>query len=163
MRDFLLGVDVSDSVIRDLDKIDVNEIPALVFEREGREQKLNESEDAVGKYTTDLDFIFNMIVLQGIKRAMSPQMMMTASAIRATLANMMHFGANASNGVDLSKTMEAINDYVKTKLFNRPIMDKGELRLSRVVNLVKGITSFVTLGANTRALARETITGIERG
>lgn len=163
MKDFLLGVDISDSHMRELDNIDVYRIPALVFEVDDREEKLNKSEDAVNKYTTDLDLIFNMIVAQGIKHWRSPEILITTSAIRGVLANYVHFGANESNGVDLVKTEQGIKDYIKVKLFNRPIMDKGELRLARVVNFVKGVTGFITLGANLRALARETITGIERG
>lgn len=163
MRDFLLGVDISEALVRDLNDIDSQRIPALVFENQDREMKLNASENAVDNYTTDLEFIFNMIAAQGIKEEMSPQILMTASAIRAVLADMAYYGVNAKNGTDLTETANAIRDYIKDKLFNRPIMNEGELKASRIINMVKGITSFITLGANFRALTRETITGIERG
>lgn len=160
MRDFLLGVDISADEVKELNDIDAVKIPALVFRRDGREERLNKN--GTDNYTTDLDFIYNMIVAQGLKERLSPQILMTASAIRASMAYAAHLGANVKNKADMSNQEEAIKKYIQRKLFNRPIFDESLKNAQKVINVLKGLTSFVTLGVNFRAFTRETITGMER-
>jgi hypothetical protein len=86
MRDLLLDVDVNEDALRNIDNLDEFEIPAYVLmEDPKRDEKLR---DNIKNYTTDLDFIFNLICQQGIRREASPQMMMIASAIRGGMSFM---------------------------------------------------------------------------
>jgi hypothetical protein len=160
-RDFLLGVDMSSQEYKKLENIDAYELPTLIFNDEQRSTRLkpkNEKDDPTTKYTTDLDYIFNAIVAEGIKREKSPEMLMISSAIRGLIAYMQKNGANFGEGFE-----EDINDYIKTKVFNRPLIKEGEENLQAVINVIKGLTSYVTLAASLKAFTRETITGILRG
>lgn len=161
MRDFLLNVDVSESRVKELDNIDLQRIPALVFEMSEREERLNKN--GTDNYTTDLDFVYNMIVAQGIKYQRSPDLLITTAAIRSALLYMVkQQGVTAENKVDLTNQVKAIEAYVKRKVFNRPITDPGSDNIKKLINVVKSLTSFTTLGANFRGFTRETLTGIEK-
>lgn len=159
-KDFLLGVDISEARVKELNDIDASRLPTFIFDDKFRDQKLSE-EDAISKYTTDIDLIFNMIVAEGIKRERSPQMLMTSSAIRAITSYMVNRGLDRTG--DWQEFIGEINDYVKRKIFNMPIINESNTNLQRVVNIIKGITSVTTLGVSLKAFSREMITGIERG
>ena len=159
-RDFLLGVDMSEQRYRELENIDAYVLPSMLFDDDGRDEKLTpkkQGDDPTNKYTTDLDYLFNAIAAEGIKREHSPLMLMTASAIRGLVRYMQ------DNGNDFgSRFEEDINKYVKRKIFGRPIISEGEENIQRVLNIIKGITSVITLGASMKAFVRETTTGVYR-
>jgi hypothetical protein len=86
MRDLLLDVDVSKEVLDKYQSLDEIRIPAYVLEDDPNRQKKLSENQAI--YTTDLDFIFNLICQQGIRREFSPRMMLISSAIRGSLSFM---------------------------------------------------------------------------
>jgi len=160
-RDFLLGVDMSSAEYKQLENIDAYELPTLLFNDNERSQKLrpkNEKDDPTTKYTTDLDYLFNAIVAEGIKREKSPEMLMVSSAIRSIVAYAQRNGANFGQDFE-----DSINNYVKRKIFGRPLLKEGEDRLQAAVNIIKQLTSYVTLAASGRAFVREVITGVLQG
>lgn len=85
-------------------------------------------------------------------------MLLTASAIRGTVAYMVYNGANFGEEFE-----DSIEKYVTRKIFGRPIINEGNENVQRIINVLKGITSVVTIGASLKGLTRETITGIMRG
>ena len=161
-KDFLLGIDISEARVKELNDIDAGKLPTFIFDDEFRDQKLQfkNGEDPTAKYTTDIDLIFNMMVAEGIKRERSPQMLMTSSAIRACTSYMLSMGLDKTgNWEEFSK---GIDDYIKRKIFNMPIINESNTNLQRIINIIKGITSVTTLGVSLKAFTRETVTGIER-
>ena len=155
-RDFLLGADISAKEYREMEDLNAPFLPSLLF-RDSRERNVMLEKNGVNRYTTDLDYLFGLVVAEGIKRERSPQMLMVASAIRGLTSYMM------ANGAEFGNTFEdTLNKYVRLKIFNRPIIEEGEENLQAAINVIKGITSITTLGASMRAFTRESITGIER-
>ena len=154
-RDFLLGADISSEEYKQLENLDATVLPSLMFDDDQRSRKLDKN--GTDKYTTDLDYIFNLIVAEGIKRETSPQMLMTSSAIRGLTKYMIDNGANFGD-----KFEDSIEKYVKRKIFNRPIIGEGEENLQAAINIIKGITSSITLAASMKAFTRESLTGIYR-
>lgn len=156
MRDLLLDVDVNEDALRNIDNLDEIEIPAYVLmDDPKRDEKLR---DNLKNYTTDLDFIFNLICQQGIRREASPQMMMIASAIRGGMSFMKWSGND-----ELDNVSQTVNDYVQSKLLSRPIHDRKLDTLMSTINIIKGIVSTATLGVNFKSFTRETITGFYHG
>lgn len=155
-RDFLIGTDVSVQRLRELRNINKGELESIIFDEEEREQHLKNN--GFLKYTTNLDYIFNAIAAEGIKREKSPYMLLTASAIRGTVAYMVYNGANFGEEFE-----DSIEKYVTRKIFGRPIINEGNENVQRIINVLKGITSVITIGASLKGLTRETITGIMRG
>lgn len=157
MRDLLLNVDVSDKVVHDLNDIDISIIPAYILADDPkREEKLHDN--TVNNYTTDLDFIYNLIVQQGIRQEYSPRMMMIASAMRARISYMQWMGAK-----DMDNIAKFMDEYVKNKLLSRPIIDPSQTSWANAINMIKGMVSVAVLGVNPKAFTRETITGFYNG
>ena len=160
-RDFLLGVDMSSAEYKKMENIDAYQLETIIFndkERSARLRPKDEKDDPTTKYTTDLDFIFNSIVAEGIKREKSPEMLMTASAIRGLVAYMQKMGANL--GEDFTTS---VNDYIKSKIFGRPLIGEGEEKLQAAINVIKSLTSFVAMAASAKQFVREVTTGVLRG
>ena len=160
-RDFMLGVDMSAAEYKKLENIDDYILPEIVFNSDERLDRLtpkDEKDDPTTKYTTDLDYLFNLIAAEGIKRENSPQMLMVSSAIRGVVAYMHFSGANFGE-----KFENSLREYIKSKVFNRPLIEEGEERLQAAVNVIKGLTSYLTLAASGKAFVRENITGILQG
>ena len=158
MRDLLLDVDVDvdDKFINDLNNLDAGTLPAYVLQEDPkRNEKLQKY---INNYTTDLDFIFNLICQQGIRSENSGNIMMITSAIRSSLS-FMQWSGNES----LDNISAAVENYVKSKIFGRPIHDRKLDTVQATVNMIKGLVSTVTLGANFKSFTRETITGFYRG
>ena len=160
-RDFLLGVDMSSAEYKKMENIDAYKLETIIFNDKERAQRLrpkDEKDDPTTKYTTDLDFIFNSIVAEGIKREKSPEMLMTASAIRGLVAYMQKMGVNLGEEFAIK-----INDYIKNKVFGRPLIGEGEEKLKAAINVIKSLTSFVAMAASAKQFVREVTTGVLRG
>lgn len=156
MRDLLMDVDVNEDLLKNIDNLDETKIPAYILtSNPDRENKLK---DNIDKYTTDLDFLFNLICQQGIKSMHSPGLLMITSAIRGGLS-FMEWAGNK----EIDNISKAADEYIQSKVFGRPIHDRKLDPIMSTINIIKKIVSTVVLGASLKAFTRETITGMYRG
>lgn len=68
--------------------------------------------------------------------------------------------ANSIGGAKTPELLEWMDKYVDSKVLRRKIMDESLDTVKDIINALKGFTSFITLGGNTRAFAREMIVDI---
>ena len=68
--------------------------------------------------------------------------------------------ANSIGGAKTPELLEWMDKYIDNKVLRRKVMDESLDTVKDIINALKGITSFVTLGGNTRAFAREAIVDI---
>ena len=98
----------------------------FVLDASQRESKLNEK--GVGQFETDLESVFNQVLLAYTKQDVSRKYVPVFNAMRASLVY-----ASLQGGNNLKDVIEAFDKMVKSKFYGEPIMDTNLQPIYRIL------------------------------
>lgn len=128
----------------------------FVLDASQRESKLNEK--GVGQFETDLESVFNQVLLAYTKQEVSRKYVPVFNAMRASLVY-----ASSQGGNNLKDVIETFDKMVKSKFYGEPIMDTNLQPIYRILSVFKRGFSTLTLGLSGRSFLREILQGTWTG
>lgn len=116
------------------------------------------AKNGIGKYETNMEIVMLTVLAVGLKREYSEHAMMLTTAMRA-----IGYYNQIVNKHDMHNILEALDKIIKSKLYNRSVIDKENRGIAAVINFAKGFTSIGTIALKWESFARETLKGILDG
>ena len=175
MKNFAFGKPMSNWEIKQFKSIDREQVydPYLSTTQESLDyrkqllsgQKIVDTENGketkkkfgVNKFETSLDTIFLKAMASALRSKVSQDFMPLFNGLRAILA----FDSNI-NGAELDSVKKAIDDFIKTGVFGKSIIEPEYRKLYALTKLLRHATSVAVLSLNTVSLFRENITSFLR-
>lgn len=128
----------------------------FVIDSSTRELKI--SDHGTGRFETDLEAVFNQVLLEFTKQDVSRKYVPIFNAMRASLVYAQQHGGNEMNDV-----ITAFDKMLKSKFYGEPIMDKNLQPVYRILSVFKQGFSTMTLGLSGRGFLREILQGMWTG
>ena len=144
--------DISNKEKHDRENIDEDYIPNYYFSQDQdiREEKLQKYGES--KFDHDLDSIYLFATLANITETISREFMPFFTAIRTVLSM-----SRELDGISGQKIQDAVEDYIRSAVFEKSIVQSNHINIMKFMNMMKSITSYTTLAFNVKNLARENI------
>lgn len=171
MKTFAFGKPMSNWEIKEFKSIDREQIydPYLSTSQESLEyrakqlsgEEIVEKEDGkttkktfgVNKFELSLDTVFLKAMASALRSRVSQDYMPLFTGLRAILA----YNANVE-GAELDSVQKAVNDFIKSAVFGKSIIEPEYQKLYHIIRILKNITSVSALALNSVALTREMLT-----
>lgn len=158
----LNGKEISERTRQEFEKIDLAKVPDMMWEDSAeRIEKLEEpgSPRYHGPKACEqnLDFLLLTAIASGIKSEVSEHYMPIYTSVMVVIDYM-----TKMQGFDIGNIQEAVEKYIRSKVFDRDIRDFENKPIAAALGLLKAFTANVALAWNTRGLFRESLGGIKK-